>query len=313
MTVYYGTEQIQNNHNAVVTAGTFDGVHIGHCKILSRLREAADKIGGETVVITYHPHPRLVLPSEKPGQVKLLTTLEEKTELLHKEGIDKLVIIPFTLEFASKSSDAFVREILVDKIGTRLLVIGHDHKFGRNREGGFEYLRDNAGRYGFEVEEIPAQDIEEVTVSSTRIRHALENGNLETANEYLGRPYSLCGTVIHGKAEGRKLGYPTANLQLSDKNKLIPAEGVYACKADCNGEIYNALLSIGTNPVFGDNPQTIEAWLMDFDGDLYGKNLRLNLHTYLREQKKFESLEALIDAMKADEKRGREILSGVIW
>ena len=309
MKIYYGTDQVIKLTNAVVTAGTFDGVHLGHTRILNNLRKKADLLGGETVVITYHPHPRQVLPNYNGTEVKLLSTMDEKTEMLRKYGVDAFIIIPFTPAFASISSSDFVKDILVAKIGTKRLVIGHDHRFGRNREGTFEYLQHNAQAFGFEVEEIPAQDVEAVTVSSTRIRQALQAGNLQLANEYLGRNYSLSGTVLHGKGVGRTLNFPTANISLSDPSKLIPAEGVYAVLVTTEGTSYKGLLSIGTNPTLGENKQTIEAWLMDFDGDLYGKTLTVEFVEYLRGQVTFKGLPELKAAIQADEAEARLVFA----
>src|SRR6478736_7073749 len=226
MRIYYNLDDFNPVRNAVVTSGTFDGVHVGHQKILSRLHEIAERTNGETVVITFWPHPRLVLNPE--ADIKLLNTFEEKAELLKEQGVHHLLRIPFTKEFSQLTSEQFITKILVEKIGTRKLVIGYDHHFGKNREGSFEQLKLNGPTYGFEVEEIPRQDVDHIGVSSTKIRQALEEGDVETASHFLGRPYSISGAVIKGDKLGRVLGFPTANIDIDAHHKLIPAEGIYA-------------------------------------------------------------------------------------
>lgn len=228
MKIYNGLSEFNKLDYAVVTSGTFDGVHYGHHKILQRLVETAAKNNGQSVLITYWPHPRLVLFPDQ--ELFLLTSIEEKATLLSQKGIDHLVVIPFTDEFSKISSEDFIKEILVNKIGTRKLVIGYDHKFGNNRSGSFEELRKDSPIYGFEVEEIPKQMIENNAVSSTKIRKALNNGDIRTANAYLERPYSISGKVIHGDRIGRTMDFPTANIEVSFRHKLIPSEGIYAVK-----------------------------------------------------------------------------------
>src|SRR5689334_16610983 len=223
MKIYHGIDDFVRLNYAVVTSGTFDGVHVGHQKILSRLRETAGKNGGETVVITFWPHPRLVLHPEDTS-LKLLNTFEEKAALLKAQGIHHLVRIPFTKEFSQLSSEEFITQIIVNTIGTRKLVIGHDHHFGKNREGSFEQLLADGPKYGFAVEEIPRQDIDHVGVSSTKIRQALEEGDIDTATHFLGNFYSLTGRVVMGDKLGRLLGYPTANIEVDTAYKLVPAD-----------------------------------------------------------------------------------------
>jgi riboflavin kinase/FMN adenylyltransferase len=227
MKIYHSIDDFQRLHCAVVTSGTFDGVHLGHQTILNRLKEVADKSKGETVVITFWPHPRLILNAED-DTLKLLNTFEEKAALLKEQGIQHLLRITFTKEFSQLTSHDFITNILVDKIGTRKLVIGYDHRFGRNREGSFEELKLNAVHYGFDVEEIPRQDVDHVAVSSTKIRQALEEGDIGTASQLLGKPYSISGRVVKGDKIGRELGYPTANIDIDSNHKLIPNEGIYA-------------------------------------------------------------------------------------
>ena len=291
----------------MVTSGTFDGVHVGHQKILRRLIELARETGGETVVVTYWPHPRLVLYPDDPA-IQLLTTFEEKLVLLDALGIDHLVQIPFTKEFSQLSSDAFVRQVLVDKIATRHLVIGYDHHFGRNREGGFEYLKEHAAEYGFTVEEIPRQDVDQVGVSSTKIRNALEAGQVLTAREYLGRPYRLTGSVVQGDQLGRQLGYPTANLRIDSPHKLIPADGIYAVHVAHAGQRYEGMLYIGHRPTIQGTSRNIEVNIFDFDQNIYGDELRVDLLARTRGDMTLDSLEALAAQLKEDKKEVSALL-----
>lgn len=305
MKVYQGLESFSKLEKAVVTTGTFDGVHLGHQLILKRLREVADKIGGESVLLTFYPHPRMVL--QEQTDLRMINTIEEKTALLEKAGVDHLIIHPFTKEFSRTTSLEFVRDILVNDIGTVKLVIGYDHHFGRNREGSFEHLKEYGPIYGFEVEEIPAQDIDNVNVSSTKIRKAVEEGDMETAMEYLASPFLLSGKVIKGDQIGRKLGYPTANLEIDGEFKLIPLNGIYAVKVHFDGNEYNGMLNIGYRPTFDrDEPQlSVEVNVLDFKGDMYDKHIQLDLYTRIRDEKKFESEEALVSEIQKDEVRIR--------
>ena len=301
MRVHPGDTSFIPPRAAVVTSGTFDGVHVGHQKILNRLKELARETGGETVVVTYWPHPRMVLYPDDPA-IQLLTTFEEKLELLEALGIDHLVQIPFTKEFSQLSSDAFVRQVLVDKIGTRHLVIGYDHHFGRNREGGFEYLKEHAADYGFAVEEIPRQDVDQVGVSSTKIRNALEAGQVHTAREYLGRPYRLTGEVVQGDQLGRQLGYPTANLRIGSPHKLIPADGIYAVHVEHLGRHYEGMLYIGHRPTVQGKSRSIEVNIFNFDRTIYGDALRVDLLERTRGDLTFDSLEALTAQLAEDQR-----------
>ncbi len=307
MKVHRGDASFEPPRAAVVTSGTFDGVHVGHQKILRRLKELARETGGETVVVTYWPHPRIVLYPDDPA-VQLLTTFDEKLALLETLGIDHLVQIPFTKEFSRLSSDAFVRQVLVDKIGTRQLVIGYDHHFGRNREGGFEYLKEHAAEYGFTVEEIPRQDVDQVGVSSTKIRNALEAGQVHTAREYLGRPYRLTGAVVQGDQLGRQLGYPTANLRIDSPHKLIPADGIYAVHVEHADQRYEGMLYIGHRPTIQGTSRNIEVNIFDFNQSIYGDELRVDLLARTRGDMTFDGLEALTAQMKEDEKVVIELL-----
>ena len=285
--------------NPVVTTGTFDGVHIGHQKLIKSLRQIAGKIEGETVLVTFYPHPRMVLFPDD-NELKLLNTQEEKIELLEKFGIDHLIVIPFTKKFSRLTSLEFVRDIIANKIGTKKLVIGYNHHFGRNREGSFKHLKEFGPVYGFDVKEIPAIDLDNIEVSSTKIREALQKGDISTANSYLGYEYSLRGKVIKGKQLGRELGYPTANIEVADKYKLIPADGIYAVKVFHEGTQYKGMMSVGFNPTVDGKKRTIEVNIFDFDKDVYNQGIRINFVEWLRKEKKFPDLEKLKKQIDAD-------------
>lgn len=307
MRVYHGIESFEKRDNAIVTTGTFDGVHIGHQKILERLIEVAKKNEGESVLLTFYPHPRMVLNPE--SELQLLNTIEEKTVLLEKVGIEHLIIHPFSKEFSRTTSLEFVRDILVNQIGTKKLVIGYDHHFGRNREGSFEHLKEFGPLYGFDVEEIPAQEISDVNVSSTKVRAALLEGDVVTANKYLGNKFLLTGTVVKGQQLGRELGFPTANIELNNRYKIIPANGVYAVKVNQYGVIYNGMMNIGTRPsIEGSDHRSIEVNLFNFSDDVYGQVLEVSLVMRIRDEKKFDSKELLIEEIKKDKVKAEKIL-----
>ncbi|GAB3031985.1 bifunctional riboflavin kinase/FAD synthetase [Spirosoma pulveris] len=307
MIIYRGLDDIQPLLNAVVTSGTFDGVHRGHQIILSRLTEIAQASGGESVLITYWPHPRTVVSNDSQN-LKLLTTLDEKIDLLDQAGVDHLVVIPFTRSFSELTSEEYIRQILLEKIGTKKLVIGYDHRFGRDREGGFDYIQAHQSEYGFEVEEIPRQDVEAVGVSSSKIRAALNEGNVHTANLFLGRPYNLTGTIVKGRQLGRTIGFPTANMQVDDPSKLIPANGVYAVDVEYAGQTLGGMLNIGFRPTVAGTYQTIETYIFDFDKDIYGEHLTLRFREFLRPEQKFDGLPALVAQLKNDEEAARKVL-----
>ena len=311
MIVHRGLDDLQPLSNAVVTSGTFDGVHRGHQTILARLTEVAKTSNGQSVLITYWPHPRTVVSNDSQN-LKLLTTLDEKIDLFDQAGVDHLIVIPFTRSFSQLSSEEYIRQILIEKIGTKKLVIGYDHRFGRDREGGFEYIQAHQSEYGFEVEEIPRHDVEEIGVSSSKIRTALTVGNIQTANQFLGRPYSLTGTIVKGKQLGRTIGFPTANMQVDDVSKLVPANGVYAVDVLHGGQTFGGMLNIGFRPTVaattaGTN-QTIETYIFDFERDIYGEHLTLRLRAFLRPEQKFEGLPALVAQLKQDEESARAVL-----
>lgn len=306
MKVYRGLDEFKKLDYAVVTSGTFDGVHFGHQRILQRVTEVAGKFNGESVLLTYWPHPRFVL---YPGQeLYLLSSIEEKTELLGQNHIDHLIILPFTKAFADLTSEDFIREILVDKIGTKKLVIGYDHKFGKNREGSFEELKKDGPLYGFEVEEIPKQMIENNAVSSTKIRRALMAGDVSTANEYLGRTYSIHGTVIEGDKIGRTIQFPTANIEVSFINKLIPAEGIYAVTVSMGKHSYKGMLNIGYRPTFGGTQKRVEVHIFDFSENIYGKPMRIDFHARIRSEIKFENAASLKAQLLLDKEETVKIL-----
>ncbi|GAB3576232.1 bifunctional riboflavin kinase/FMN adenylyltransferase [Hymenobacter daeguensis] len=301
--------------NAVFTSGTFDGVHVGHQRILARLREVARASGGPSVVITYWPHPRLVLgpPPSHPEllELQLLNTLEERIAKLTAAEVDYLLIVPFTREFAQWTSEEYIQNLLLKTVGAKQLVIGYDHRFGKNREGGFDYLSQHADRYGLTVEEIPREDVDAVGVSSTRIRQALRQGDVATANRYLGYQYPLTGVVEHGQKLGRTIGYPTANLRITESLKLVPAQGIYAVWAiTAAGTRHQAMLSIGVRPTIGkDLAQTIEVNLLDFSGDLYDQLLTLEFVAWLRGEEKYDGLDALTAQLALDEAATRRVLA----
>lgn len=307
MKIYHGLDDFARLHCAVVTSGTFDGVHIGHQKILARLIEISRRINGESVVLTFWPHPRLVLHPEE-DTLKLLNTFEEKAELLKDAGIGHLVRIPFTKEFSNYSSEDFIRKILVDTIGTRKLIIGYDHRFGHNREGSFEQLKENGPKYGFDVEEIPRQDIDRISVSSTRIRNALDAGDIETATHFLGRPYSITGRVIPGDKLGRLLGFPTANIEIDTKFKLIPVDGIYAVTVRHEQRQYNAMMYIGNRPTIDGSGRNLEVNLFDFNEEIYGDSLTIFFHKLIRPDSKFHDLEGLKKQLVIDKIEALKIL-----
>lgn len=308
MKIHLGTEAIEDIKNAVVTSGTFDGVHVGHQKILSRLKEEAQRIEGETVVITYWPHPRLVL---KPWDhsLQLLSTFPEKANLLEEFGIDHLVKIPFTKEFAHLSPEEYISIILAKRIQTKKIIIGYDHRFGKNRSGGLEELHEYSKKYGYEVEEISRQDIDEIGISSTKIRRALEVGDVQQANTYLGRNYTITGHVVHGDKIGRSLGFPTANISVKENYKLIPADGIYAVRVCHEYNKYHGMLNIGNRPTIGGDNKTIEVNIFDFDKDIYESEITLEFVDLIRKEIKFNSLDELKEQLAADKTSVKERLS----
>ena len=296
-----------SSEKTIVTIGTFDGIHIGHQKILKDLIKTAKKEGKKSVLLTFFPHPRMVL--QKDNKILLLNTIKEKSSLLEKMGLDYLIIHPFSREFSRLTALDFVRDVLVNKLNTSRLIIGYDHHFGKNREGNIHQLKEYSLLYDFKVEEIPAQDIDDVSVSSTKIRTALKDGNLKTANNYLGYHYMLNGTVVSGKKLGGTIGFPTANLEIKEPYKLIPKTGVYIIKTHINTVLYTGIMNIGFNPTVLGKHQTIEAHLFDFNEDLYGKEIMIEFIYFLREEHKFESVKELVVQLNIDKENAISYLS----
>jgi riboflavin kinase/FMN adenylyltransferase len=288
--------------NPVVTIGTFDGVHLGHQKILQTLLDEAKGVDGESVLLTFYPHPRMILFPESHG-MKLLQTQAEKMEKLSKYGLQNLIIYPFSFDFSRLTALEFVRDILVDKLHVRKIVIGYDHQFGKNREGNIDYLKEIAEMYEFEVIEIPAQDIDEVNVSSTKIRDALLQGDVDRASVFLGRPYELSGKVVRGRALGRTIGFPTANIDVNSDLKLVPAIGVYAVEVVVDGHVHRGMLNIGRRPtIVSTDDVNLEVHILDFQEDIYDKMMTIRFLSRVRDEQKFDSVEALKEQLQKDEK-----------
>lgn len=292
----------------IVTIGTFDGVHLGHRSIIDHLNAEANAQGGESVILTFYPHPRMVLHPEDHG-LELLNTPEEKAALLSAAGIKHLMVYPFSEDFSRISAFDYVRNLLVNGIGSHKVIVGYDHRFGRNREGDFQTLSEWADMLGFEVEEISAREIDEVNVSSTKIRQALRDGDITAANKYLGYAYSLSGKVVHGAGRGAGIGFPTANLHIHYPYKLIPANGVYAVHVTCNQQAYNGVMNIGVRPTVDQSGvKSIEIHLLDFSGDLYDADMTVTFVERLREEKKFGSIDELKNQISADIAKAKERL-----
>lgn len=299
------TQFVNNNSKpTVVTIGTFDGVHIGHKSIIKKLLKLGKKTACEPVVLTFFPHPRMVLQPDVP--IELINTIEERTALLQDLGVSHVIVHPFTLAFSRISAMEFVRDVLVNKLGAKHVVIGYDHRFGRNRNANIDDLRQFGKTYDFEVHEISAQDIDAVTVSSTKVRKAIKAGDVATANAYLGYPFSLQGTVVKGRGIGKDLGYATANLKVKEAYKIIPKKGVYVVQAMLNGIRYRGIMSIGTNPTVGGTDLTIETYFLDFDGDLYDQNLNIEFLAFIRDELTFDSTKELTTAIAQDEQFARD-------
>jgi riboflavin kinase/FMN adenylyltransferase len=290
----------------VVTIGTFDGVHIGHKAILKRLVETAKRENLDSAVLTFFPHPRMVL--QQDSGIQLINTIEERTYLLEKTGLDHLIIHPFTRQFSRLTALEYVRDILVERLKVKKVIIGYDHRFGRNRTANIENLKEFGKIYDFEIEEISAKEIDDVAVSSTKIRRALNAGDVATANSYLGYDFMISGTVVKGRAIGRTLDYPTANLELDNSYKLIPKNGVYIVKAQLDHKEVFGITSIGTNPTVGGDKKTIETHFLDFNQDLYGKKITVEFLKFIRDEEHFESVEILRQAIVNDEKIANQFI-----
>jgi riboflavin kinase/FMN adenylyltransferase len=297
--LFHSINDFQSTKKTILTLGTFDGVHIGHKKILERITQNTENGKYESLVLTFFPHPRMVL--QEKSEIKLLNTISEKTELLEATGIENLIVHPFNESFSRLTAEEFVHTILVDKFQIQKIIIGHDHRFGRNRTANIDDLIAFGKEYDFEVEQISAEEIQDVSVSSTKIRNALKEGNMALANEYLGYNYFLNGTVVKGKQLGRTIGFPTANIHIEEDYKLIPKIGVYVVEAFINEEIVYGMMNIGFNPTVNGDKQTIEVHLFNFDKDIYDQNIKVSLLHYIREEQKFGSVDALKAQLHQDQ------------
>ncbi len=308
MEVFHSLEMFPKTKGNVVTLGTFDGVHLGHRKILERLTSLANNIGGQSTVITFKQHPRLVLyPDDK--SLKLLNTINEKINLLDRSGIDQLIVIPFTHEFSRISAEAFVRDFLIEKIGAEVLVIGHDHRFGKNREGDINTLKQLSKVYPLKIEEIPAEEVDEVTVSSTKIRNFIQQGEVKAAKGLLGRNYTVTGKVVEGKKLGNQLGFPTANIAEIDQYKLVPKDGVYAVKVYTSVGEFGGMMNIGFRPTVDGISHVSEVHIFDFDKDIYDQPLTIGFVDRIRDEHKFPNIEALKSQIGLDKAIALSLLS----
>lgn len=309
MRIIRNLESAVHFNSPIVTLGTFDGVHIGHQQILKNLVEKAKASNSESVLFTFDPHPRIVLDPINHS-VKLIDTLEERLKKLEKTGLDTVVLFPFTIAFSQLSARDFVQSILVDKLNVSEMMVGYDHHFGKNRQGNFEELEVLGKEYGFKVSQINAVDFDGETVSSTKIRKLIFEGNTNLANKFLGTPYQFNGIIVKGNQLGRTIGFPTANVQISDVNKIILANGVYAVELELNGEFLRGVMNIGTKPTVQDSLQIhLEVFIFDFSSDIYGENLHVFVRDFIRSEKRFSSLDELKLQLKKDEETARNILS----
>ena len=313
MTVYTDIQNLPIFKNAVITIGTFDGVHFGHQQILSLMKSAAKQVNGETVIITFHPHPRKIIGANK-APIYLLNTLDEKINLLEKYGIDHLIIIPFTEKFAQQSAEDYIADFLVNTFHPHTIIIGHDHRFGKDRIGDFQLLEDKALKFGYQVKEIPGYMLNDVTISSTKIREALLNGAIEKAHDLLSYDYYFTGKIVKGNQLGRTIGYPTANIQMMDENKLIPCNGVYSVLVSNENLKINQLggmMNIGYRPTVDGNERTIEVNLFNFDQSIYDETLTITLKKYLRSEEKFSGLDKLKIQLEKDKQAALDSLKNI--
>lgn len=298
MKTFHSISEFSSTKKTVVTIGTFDGVHLGHKKILDKLTSEAKNRNEESVVITFYPHPRFIL--NEHTNLKLLNTIEEKKALLNSTGLDALLIHPFDQEFANLSPEQFVKKILVDQLKISKIIIGYDHRFGKNRAADINDLIQFGTKYNFEVEQISAQELNEIAISSTKIRTALSNGDISLANSYLGYPYSFSGKVIKGKQIGRTIGFPTANIEIQEPLKLLPKNGVYIVKCLINNQEVNGIMNIGNRPTLNGTSQSIEVHLLNFDEDIYGLEITVKMIDFIRNEQKFENLDQLKSQIQKD-------------
>jgi riboflavin kinase/FMN adenylyltransferase len=287
--------------------GTFDGVHLGHQSILEKLKKATHNADYESVVLTFFPHPRMVLNQDL--SIKLLNTINEKSELLENFGVDSLIIHPFDATFSKLSAEEFVKTILIEKLNIHKIIIGYDHRFGSNRSANIDDLINFGLKYHFEVEQISAKEIDAISISSTKIRKALLEGNVKIANEYLGYRYYFSGNIVEGKKNGRAIDYPTANILIAENYKLIPKNGVYIVSSEIENKRYYGMMNIGKNPTFGENEQTIEVHFFNFDGDIYGNKIKISVIEFIRNEQKFESLQALKQQLDKDKQFSIQFLN----
>lgn len=308
MKIYKDILEFQPVNKPIVTIGTFDGIHLGHQAILEKMVQEAAGIGGETVVITFHPHPRLVLHKDSSA-LKLISNQEKKTERFREIGINHLIIIHFTREFSRIDSEQFIRDYVVKIIKPHKLIVGYDHHFGNDRKGNFKLLYDLGQEFHFEVEKVPLQDVEDIAVSSTKIRAALETGDVKKANKLLGYDYTICGIVVHGNELGRKIGFPTANISTPIEYKLISVSGVFACRVEWNGQWFEGMGNIGYRPTIADGQLTIEVHIFDFDQMIYDEQICISFIDRIRDEKKFENLEALKQQLMSDKEQVKQILA----
>ena len=308
MRVYNDLISIEKNVNTIITIGTFDGVHLGHQEIFNVLINKSKNNGCRSFVITFEPHPRMVI--QPNSDLKLLTTFEEKVEILEEMGIDNLLVIPFTKEFSQLTSEEFFRKFILDGVGIKKMVIGYDHHFGKGRDGDEQKIRELGALNNFEVQKTEAVTINEIVVSSSKIRNALSEGEVKTAAQMLGRNYSFSGLVVVGDKRGRELGFPTANIQLENENKLIPKNGVYAVKVFLEERIFNGVMNIGLRPTFKDTKIVLsEVHILDFDEEIYGKHIRIEFIERIRDEKKFSSKEELIKQIEIDKQKTNLLLT----
>lgn len=310
MPLFERMENFKPSKGTIVTIGTFDGVHLGHQKIIQRLNELKTETGLPTVVLTFDPHPRKILFPEQQD-LKLITTTEEKCQLLNQYGVDHVIVYPFSKSFSEMQASEYIEKFIVNSLRTSILVIGYDHRFGANREGNIDILQRLSSKFNYNVEEIPVQDINQLNVSSTRIRKAIEEGDIETATQFLGHSFLLTGAVVKGKQLGRTIGYPTANI-ITDTDKIIPKIGVYAVRVKINELVYGGMLNIGYNPTTDqDHTIKIEVHIFDFNQDIYDQTIQIEFIKRTRDELKFEGLPQLIDALKKDEIECQSILKAL--
>jgi len=298
--VHKDLEHLPQFKNAVITIGTFDGVHLGHQQIIKQLKEEAAEINGDTVIITFHPHPRKIISGGK-SNLHILTTLDEKIELLNNKGVNHLVVVPFNSSFSNQTAEEYIENFLVKKFHPHTIIIGYDHRFGKGRLGDYHLLEDYGLKYNYKVKEIPEHVLNQVIISSTKVREALLSSDVDKANSLLGYPYFFEGTVIEGNKLGRTIGYPTANIQIEDEEKLVPGNGVYAVEVNLNEtEMFKGMMNIGTRPTVNGTKRTIEVNIFNFDRDIYGQTIRVYVKYYLRPEVKFNGLEELKQQLAQD-------------